>query len=94
MEHLAASYPRTSFIRSFPGAVRTGLDRDLGGTAGSAVSGLILLPQPWELAFEESVPSDESVVRIADVLLLKARMGRLGVDSIGSVSPDRRTNPV
>ncbi|GLA91218.1 hypothetical protein AtubIFM61612_005550 [Aspergillus tubingensis] len=54
MEHLAASYPQISFIHSFPGLVRTRLDRDLGGIAKTALSALLLLGRPWETGFEES----------------------------------------
>ncbi|KAH8430541.1 uncharacterized protein LDX57_008205 [Aspergillus melleus] len=54
MEHLAALYPQTSFVHSFPGVVRTRLDRDLSGIARSAMSTLIFLARPWEISFEES----------------------------------------
>ncbi|KAE8138692.1 short-chain dehydrogenase/reductase [Aspergillus pseudotamarii] len=54
MEHLAASYPQVSFIHSFPGIVRTRLDRDLGTLAKHAISALMVLAKPWEITLEES----------------------------------------
>ncbi|KAL3440881.1 hypothetical protein BJX65DRAFT_289609 [Aspergillus insuetus] len=54
MEHLASVYPQTSFIHTFPGIVRTGLNRDLGTAAKCAISALMILAKPWEIPFEES----------------------------------------
>ncbi|KAL3495813.1 hypothetical protein BJX62DRAFT_252843 [Aspergillus germanicus] len=54
MEHLASIHRQTSFIHTFPGIVRTGLNRDLGTAAKCAVSALMVLATPWEIPFEES----------------------------------------
>ncbi|KAL3463944.1 short-chain dehydrogenase/reductase [Aspergillus heterothallicus] len=54
MEHLASIHPQTSFIHTFPGIIRTGLNRDLGTTAKCAISALMVLAKPWEIPFEES----------------------------------------
>ncbi|GLA26394.1 hypothetical protein AnigIFM63326_003547 [Aspergillus niger] len=54
MEHLASVYPQISFIHSFPGIVRTRLDRDLSTTARHALKALVVLAKPWEIPFEES----------------------------------------
>ncbi|KAE8369985.1 hypothetical protein BDV27DRAFT_140882 [Aspergillus caelatus] len=54
MEHLASVYPQISFVHSFPGVVRTRLDRDLSTTAKYAISALMVLAKPWEIPFEES----------------------------------------
>jgi hypothetical protein len=54
MEHLASIYPEISFIHTFPGIVRTGLNRDLGTAAKCAISALMVPAKPWEIPFEES----------------------------------------
>ncbi|PYI03221.1 short-chain dehydrogenase/reductase [Aspergillus sclerotiicarbonarius CBS 121057] len=54
MEHLAASYPHISFVHSFPGVVRTRLDRDFGTATKYAVAALMVLARPWEIALDES----------------------------------------
>ncbi|CAG8076718.1 unnamed protein product [Penicillium olsonii] len=54
MEHLASVYPQTSFVHSFPGIVRTRLDRDLCTVAKCAMKALIVLAKQWEISFEES----------------------------------------
>ncbi|KAJ5390381.1 short-chain dehydrogenase/reductase [Penicillium cataractarum] len=54
MEHLASHYPQVSFIHSFPGIVRTRLNRDLGTVAKCAVNALVAIAKPWEIPFNES----------------------------------------
>lgn len=54
MEHLASHYPQISFIHSFPGVVRTRLNRDLGTTAKYALNALMVIAKPWEIPFDES----------------------------------------
>lgn len=54
MEHLAATYPEVSFIHSFPGVVRTRLDRDFGTVTRHAINALMVLARPWEVALGES----------------------------------------
>ena len=54
MEHLASSYPQTSFVHCFPGVVKTSLGRDYGTAGKLAVNALMLLAKPWEVPFDES----------------------------------------
>lgn len=54
MEHLATSFPRTSFIHSFPGIVRTRLGRDFGTLTTLGINALLLLAKPWEIPLGES----------------------------------------
>lgn len=54
MKHLASQYPQVSFIHSFPGVVRTSLDRHFGTVTKYAFSALLLLFKPWEIPFKES----------------------------------------
>ena len=54
LEHLAASFPRTSFIHSFPWLVRTRLGRDFGSFAKLGLNALLLLAKPWEIPLRES----------------------------------------
>lgn len=54
MEHLASHYPQVSFIHSFPSAVQTNLDRDLGMVTKCAVNATMVIAKPWETPFNES----------------------------------------
>lgn len=54
MEHLAASYPQVSFVHSFPGVVRTRLDRDFGTLGKCALAVLMVIARPWEIPLDES----------------------------------------
>ncbi|RAH84609.1 short-chain dehydrogenase/reductase, partial [Aspergillus japonicus CBS 114.51] len=54
MEHLAAAYPRVSFVHSFPGLVRTRLGRDFGPVTKCALAALMVLAKPWETPLDES----------------------------------------
>ncbi|OGM49148.1 hypothetical protein ABOM_002285 [Aspergillus bombycis] len=54
MEHLAASYPQISFIHSFPGIVRTRLNRNFSTATKYAVTALMVLARPWEIKLNES----------------------------------------
>ncbi|KAJ5744089.1 hypothetical protein N7533_008959 [Penicillium manginii] len=54
MEYLAASFPRTAFIHSFPGIVRTRLGRDFGTFTTLGLNALLLLAKPWEIPLAES----------------------------------------
>ncbi|PIG85607.1 hypothetical protein AARAC_003029 [Aspergillus arachidicola] len=54
MEHLASHYPQISFIHSFPGIVRTRLNRDFGTAAKCAINALIVIAKPWEIPLKES----------------------------------------
>ena len=52
-EELAARHPETSFVHSFPGAVKTPMGRNSGGVTGTLLQGLIsviggLLTSPEE----------------------------------------------
>ncbi|RDW64360.1 uncharacterized protein DSM5745_09771 [Aspergillus mulundensis] len=54
MEHLALAYPQISFMHTFPGIVKTRLNRDFGTAARLAISALMVLARPWEIPLEES----------------------------------------
>jgi len=54
MEYLASQHPQISFIHSFPGVVRTRLDRHFGTVTKYAFSALLLLFRTWEIPFNES----------------------------------------
>ncbi|RAH69908.1 short-chain dehydrogenase/reductase [Aspergillus aculeatinus CBS 121060] len=54
MEHLAAAYPQVSFVHSFPGLVRTRLDRDFGTVTKCALAAVMVLAKPWETPLGES----------------------------------------
>ncbi|GAB1204023.1 short-chain dehydrogenase/reductase [Aspergillus pseudonomiae] len=54
MEHLAASYPQISFIHSFPGVVKTRLDRNFSTATKYAITALMVLARPWVTDLNES----------------------------------------
>ena len=71
MEHLASSYPQTSFVHSFPGIVKTSLGRGMGPVGRYAAHALMFLLKPWEVPFDESgerqMCSNESAVSTANM---------------------------
>lgn len=102
MEYLAASFPRTAFVHSFPGLVRTRLNRNFGTSAKLGLNTLLLLAKPWEIPLGESgerhlyaATCPRFSPRHGNKISIwrKGRMEILAVDSIAWHQRDQRIRP-